>query len=36
MNAAGDHALKTLSDADRDALIAGLWRDLQDERTPTT
>src|SRR5262249_40875659 len=25
-------ALKTLSDADKDALIAGLWRDLQDER----
>jgi hypothetical protein len=32
MNAAGDPALKTLSDADKDALIAGLWRDLQDER----
>jgi hypothetical protein len=32
MNAGGDHALKTLSDADKDALIAGLWRDLQEER----
>jgi hypothetical protein len=32
MNAAGDHARKTLSDADKDALIAVLWRDLQDER----
>jgi hypothetical protein len=32
MNAGGDHALKTLSDADKDALIAHLWRDLQDER----
>jgi hypothetical protein len=32
MNAGGDHALKTLSEADKDALIAALWRDLQDER----
>ena len=32
MNAGGDHALKTLSEADKDALIAGLWRDLQEER----
>jgi hypothetical protein len=32
MNAADDHALKKLSDADKDALIARLWRDLQDER----
>jgi hypothetical protein len=32
MNAGGDQALKTLSDADKDTLIAGLWRDLQEER----
>ena len=32
MNAGEDHILGKLSDADKDALIARLWRDLQDER----
>jgi hypothetical protein len=32
VNAADDQALKKLSEADKDALIARLWRDLQDER----
>jgi hypothetical protein len=32
VNAADDQALKALSDADKDALIGRLWRDLQDER----
>ena len=32
MNAGEDHILGKLSDADKDALIARLWRDLQDAR----
>jgi len=32
VNAGEDHILGKLSDADKDALIARLWRDLQDER----
>jgi hypothetical protein len=32
VNAGDQHILKKLSAADKDALIARLWRDLQDER----
>jgi hypothetical protein len=32
VNAGEDHILGKLSDADKDALIERLWRDLQDER----
>jgi hypothetical protein len=32
VNAGEDYILGKLSDADKDALIARLWRDLQDER----
>jgi hypothetical protein len=33
VNAGEDHILGKLSDADKDTLIARLWRDLQDERS---
>jgi hypothetical protein len=32
VNAGEDHSLEKLSEADKDRLIARLWRDLQDER----